>query len=364
MTPVTRRFGSENAFIHITASAESPDTQRRKQERMKTGRFSILAGLLMACSAGLYAQDDLATQLSKVANTNAVNYLSPLLSAWGADLNSGFYHSADLHDVLGFDIGLKAGAVLVKDEDKVFDFILPSQISYTYQGVPFKLTAGVDYDGVISGTPTALGGPDGKAVKVKSTSPFVPLRGQTIFTAPGGFDMKYAPLLMPQAAIGLPFGLEVIGRFVPNITLAHDAGKVSFIGFGIRHSLDQYIPMMPVDVSIHFVTQKLTMSDVNDNKILGASGTAYGVEVSKSLVLFTVYGGYQIEKSSWTLEPYSYYEPSTATSIKTPGFSVDGQNTSRFHAGVRFLLLIVNVHADYSFAKQPVVAVGVGVSFR
>jgi hypothetical protein len=47
-----------------------------------------------------------------------------------------------------------------------------------------------------------------------------------------------------------------------------------------------------------------------------------------------------------------------------PGFSVDGQNTSRFHAGIRVLLMVVNIHADYSFAKQPVVAVGLGVSFR
>jgi len=331
---------------------------------MKAARFVVLAGLLMVSSLSVYAQDDLSKQLTKVAGANAVNYLSPLLSAWGADLNSGFYHSADLHEILGFDVGLKAGAVLVTDQDKVFDFTLPDQISYTYQGVLFKLTAGVDYDKVISGTPTALGDPAGKAVKVKSTSAFVPLRGQTIFTTPQGFDMKYAPLLMPQAAIGLPFGLEVVGRFVPNITLPNDVGKANFIGFGIRHSIDQYIPLMPIDVAVHFMTQKLTISDMNDNKILGASGTAYGIEVSKSLVLFTIYGGYQIEKSSWTLEPYSYFDPSTSKSIDIPGFSVDGKNTSRFHAGVRLLLLIVNVHADYSFAQQPVLTAGVGISFR
>jgi hypothetical protein len=335
---------------------------------MKTRRFIAIAGFLLAFSAGVYAQEDLSTQLSKVAGTNAANYLSPLLSAWGADLNSGFYHSADLHDVLGFDVGLKAGAVLVNDQDRVFDFVLPSQIIFKYQGVDFPLTAGVDYDNVISGSPTAVGDRTGKtvALKVKQTSSYIPLRGQTIFslTTPGGFDMKYAPLLMPQAAIGLPFGLEVVGRFVPNITLANNVGKVNFIGFGLRHSLDQYIPMMPIDVAIHFMTQKLTFSDMNDNKIMGASGTAYGIEVSKSLVLFTLYGGYQIEKSSWTLEPYKYFDPATSVSITAPGFSVDGQNTSRFHAGVRVLLLIVNVHADYSFAKQPVVAVGVGVSFR
>jgi hypothetical protein len=324
---------------------------------MKAARFVVLVGLMIVFSLGVDAQDDLSKQLTKVAGVNAVNYLSPLFSAWGADLNSGFYHSADLHEVLGFDLGLKVGAVLLKDEDKAFDFLLPEQIKYN--GVTFK--AGVDYDKAIPGSPTAVGASTGKtvAVKLKTT-------GQPILnvTTPGGFDMKYVPLLMPQAAIGLPFGLEVVGRFVPNITLPNNVGKVNFIGFGIRHSLDQYIPLMPIDVAVHFMTQKLTISDMNDRKILGASGTAYGIEVSKSLALFTVYGGYQIEKSSWTLEPYNYFDPSTSTSIGIPGFSVDGKNTSRFHAGVRLLLLIVNVHADYSFAQQPVLTAGVGISFR
>jgi len=309
------------------------------------------------------AQDDLGKQLSKVAGQNAINYLAPVLSAWGADLNSGLYHSADLHDILGFDVGVKIGVVMVKDEDRVFDLMLPDQIKYG--GV--TLNAGVDYDKVISGSPTALGESNGKAVTVRSTSAFVPLRGQTIFTSPRGFNMKSASLLMPQAAVGLPFGLEVIGRFVPNTTLPDNAGKVNFIGFGIRHSIDQYIPLCPIDLSIHFMTQKLTVSNMNDRKILGASGIAYGVEVSKSLALLTVYGGYQIEHSEWDVDLYSA-DPSLTQFVGTPetidGFHVDGKNTSRFHAGVRLLLAIVNVHADYSFATQPVIAAGVGISLR
>jgi hypothetical protein len=324
-------------------------------------------GCLAFFSLTSTAQDDLGKQLSKVANQNAINYLSPVLAAWGADLNSGLYHSADLHDILGFDVGLKVGAVMVKDDDRVFDLVLPDQMAFTYNGIRYTLIADRDYDKVIPGAPTALGDPNGKAVTVKSTSPLVPLRGQTIFTSPKGFNMKFASLLMPQAAIGLPFGLEVIGRFVPNITLPDDAGKVNFIGFGIRHSIDQYIPLLPIDVSIHFMTQKLTISDMNDHKIISASGTAYGIEVSKSLALLTVYAGYQIEKSAWDVDLYNS-DPSLTQFIGTPvtidGFHVDGKNTSRFHAGVRLLLAIINVHADYYFATQPVVAAGVGISLR
>ena len=333
---------------------------------MRSRNLILLVGCVAFFSLPSTAQDDLGKQLSKVANQNAINYLSPVLSAWGADLNSGLYHSADLHDILGFDVGLKVGAVMVKDEDRVFDLVLPDQMAFTYNGIRYTLKADEDYDRKISGAPTALGDPNGKAVIVKSNK-YSFLQGKTIFTSPRGFDMKFAALLMPQAAVGLPFGLEVIGRFVPNTTLPNDAGKVNFIGFGIRHSIDQYIPLLPIDVSIHFMTQKLTISDMNDRKILGASGIAYGIEVSKSLALLTVYGGYQIEHSEWDVDLYNP-DPSLTQFIGTPvtvdGFHVDGKNTSRFHAGVRLLLAIINVHADYSFATQPVIAAGVGISLR
>jgi hypothetical protein len=333
---------------------------------MRSRNLIVLAGCLAFFSYMSTAQDDLGKQLSKVASQNAINYVSPVLSAWGADLNSGLYHSADLHDILGFDVGLKVGAVIVKEEDRVFDLVLPNQMTFTYNGIKYTLNAPADYDNVISGAPTALGDPNGKAVTIKSTSSLVPLRGQTIFTSPGGFDMKFAALLMPQAAVGLPFGLEVIGRFVPNTTLPSNAGKVNFIGFGIRHSIDQYIPLCPIDISIHFMNQKLTISDMNDRRILGASGIAYGIEVSKSLALLTVYGGYQIEHSEWDVDAYSP-DPSLTQftgPVTIDGFHVDGKNTSRLHAGVRLLLAVINIHADYSFATQPVIAAGVGISFR
>ncbi|MEX2089869.1 MAG: DUF6588 family protein, partial [Bacteroidota bacterium] len=190
------------------------------------GRAMVLGACIVMLTASLQAQDDLGKQLSKVAGLNAKNYLGPFLSGLGADLNSGLYHSADLHEVLGFDIGLKVGAVMVKDEDRVFDLEMPDQVTY----LGFTLQAGTDYDKIITGSPTVLGDKGGKEVKVKSTSSYIPLRGQTLFTTPSGFNLKYLPLVAPQASIGLPLGLEVIGRFIPTVSLPEDAGKVNFVG--------------------------------------------------------------------------------------------------------------------------------------
>jgi hypothetical protein len=326
-----------------------------------------IVAVTVSCSLiSLAQQDDLGKQLSKVAGENAVNYLSPLLSGLGADLNSGIYHSAELHEVLGFDIGVKLSAVIPRAGDKSFDFVLPDQI--TYQGV--TLNAGVDYDKAVPGSPTALGEKSGRAVKLKSTSSYYGLLGgQTIFTTPQGFNLKAVPLLVPQASVGLPLGFEVIARFIPTMkvppsSFGDPVGKLNFFGFGIRHDIDQYIPLCPVDIAIHFMTQKLTLSDNNDNKILSGSGIAYGVEVSKSFALLTLYGGFQLEKSKWDIESYTYSDPFSNTEVQLSGFSVDGKNSSRFHAGIRLLLLIVNIHADYSFAAQPVITAGVGISFR
>src|SRR3972149_5095287 len=200
------------SILQLTTTSTSP---HRDDNQMKLGRIHAVAVSILFLTFTAIAQDDLGKQLAKVAGQNAVSYVSPLLSGLGADLNSGLYHSADLHEILGFDVGVKLSAVTPKDEDKVFDFVLPDQI--TYSGV--TLQAGIDYDKVITGSPTALGEKSGREVKVKSTSSFVPLQGQTIFTTPQGFNLKGVPLIVPQAAVGLPLGFEVIGRFIPTTTV-------------------------------------------------------------------------------------------------------------------------------------------------
>ncbi|MCI0708213.1 MAG: hypothetical protein L0Y80_12115 [Ignavibacteriae bacterium] len=331
---------------------------------MKLFRLTLLFSTLSLFAGAQIAnaQDDIGSQLSKVSGENAPNYLSPFLSGLGADLNSGIYHSADLHSVLGFDIGVKFTSILVQDDDKMFDFVMPDQI----QTIFGTLQAGQDYDKIISGSPTLLGGETGIDVKVKDTSPNVPARGQTIFSTPPGSNLKLVPLIVPQASVGLPFGIEVTGRFIPTVSLG-DVGKVNFLGFGLRHDIDQYIPVpLPIDIAAHFMTQSLTFSDKDDKKILSGSGTAFGLEVSASALIFTLYGGLQLESSSWDIESYEYTDESSGTpvTVQIPGFSVDGKNKSRFHAGVRFILAVINIHADYSFANQPVITAGLGISFR
>lgn len=320
--------------------------------------------IVVATGLAVSQQNDLGKQLTLIIGANANNYLEPLASGLGAALNSGFYHSADLHSVLGFDIGIKVGLASIADEHKTFDFVLPNQLKYTdpATSTSFTLNANTDYNPIVHNSPTFAGAKTGQPVVVSQSTSYPVLRGRTIFVTPQGFDYSRLPLFAPQASIGLPFGIEVIGRFLPSTNIG-DAGKVNFIGFGLRHDIDQYIPFCPVDIAIHFMTQKVTVNDKSGNKVMSLSGTAFGAEVSKSLLILTLYGGFQIESSKLTVDSYTP-DPILGQTTTVGGFSIDGANKTRALVGVRFLLAVINIHADYSFSKYPVATAGVGITFR
>lgn len=329
---------------------------------MKSLRRTFVLAVLMAASVQFGAAQDLSAQLSKLFGKNAMNYVKPIVQGWGADLNSGFYHSADLHDILGFDVQLKLSAARLSEEDKWFNFEMPDQITYN----AFTLRAGTDYEKFVR-TPTAVGAKGETIVRTKSTS-IVP--NQEIARLPGGYDLPISPLIVPQAAIGLPFGLEVMGRFIPTTTLSSegtDIGKVNFLGFGVRHDIDQYIPApLPIDIAVHFMTQKFNFKDASDNNLISATATAYGIEASAKALIFTLYGGFQLESSKFTIGPYTatFKEGTQTRTVRVEEFEIEGKNRSRFHAGLRLILLIVNLHADYSFAETPVITVGAGITLR
>jgi hypothetical protein len=318
----------------------------------------VLCGLVVLLGVS-NAQDDLAAKLSQMGFDAAKGYTGPILSGWAADINSGFYYSADLHDVLGFDVGVKLSLSRPSTEDKTFTIDMPGTITYAGQ----TLTRTTHYPASVTAN-SSVG--DKAVTEVRTTAAagggLIPA-GTLIMTLPGGFDLPAIPLPMPQVNVGLPLGLEVMARFVPTIS-AGDAGKFSLTGFGVRYSIDQWIPLFPIDIAAHFFTQKMSFKDKNDKDIFTGSGTAYGVEVSKKLFILTVYGGFQLEKGKMELGSFTGKDPSTGFPVTIPGFTVDGKNTSRITLGARILLLLINAHVEYSIAKNPVITAGVGISIR
>jgi hypothetical protein len=348
-------------------------------------RYLLLVTCIMIGATSVVVAQDLSAELSRVGTLNVKNYVNPIFNGFAADLNSGFYHSADLHGVLGFDVGVKVGFSLITASDKKYDFITPDSIGIKNPAnlaQTISLKAGRDYDAVVSGVPTAVGDKNTKfyvkMIRATGTTPedivkqgiydnLITQHGSNnLFQIPNGFDLPAVPLPMPQAAIGLPFGLEVIIRFIPTVS-AGNVGNFNYMGFGLRYNVDQWVPMLPLDVAVHFMTQKMYFKSKDDKDIFNASGTAYGVEVSKKLLFLTVYGGFQLEKATFTLSQIDgkFTTPDgTETPFTIPETTFEGQNKSRATLGLRLLLAVVNLHAEYSFAKTPVAAIGVGISLR
>lgn len=305
-------------------------------------RIRLLAGALLVTVPALTFAQDLGDQIKQLARVNAERYVTPLMNGWGVALNSGIYHTADVHGILGFDVHVKLTGALLQESDKSYLFQTP------------------DYPGYVRGG----GAANGYASEVRANSvvgPKTPTEvrannGDLLATIPGGLDIPTTPLILPQVSIGLPFGFEVTARFFPTAKIG-DVGKVNLLGFGVRHDIDQYIPLLPLDVAVHFFTQKLNYEDASGTKLLEATGTAYGVEVSKHLLLLTLYAGFQLESSSVKVGPYTL----AGSPVE---FTIDGNTSSRLQVGARVSLLILNIHADYNIGTTKAFALGVGVSFR
>ena len=169
-----------------------------------------------------------------------------------------------LHDILGFDIGVKVSAALIKDADKTYSFSMPTTLTVPnpyISGENVLLQYGTDYNASYT-LPTAVGakGDDvtlpGTTTQIKNVK--VIYSNQTTATGnqkiplmilPGGFNV--VPLVLPQFDLGLPFGLEVMARYVPKMA-AGDFGKVSLNGFGLRYDIDQWLPLFPINIAVHF----------------------------------------------------------------------------------------------------------------
>jgi len=311
------------------------------------------------------AGDDLGSTLSKLAGDNAKNYVGPLLNGWGADLNSDLYHTADTHDILGFDIQAKLSAAQISSGDKTYDFKMPATFQYTDPfGLQHTFVAGVDYPSTVK-APTAVGSKDTVGVHTFKTANTLQ-QSILIFSHPGGFNLPMVPLVMPQASLGLPFGFEAMVRFIPTVKVG-DVGKVNFLGFGLRADIGKFIPVpLPIDIAVNFATQKFNFKDSSGSNLLQANAKAYGIQVSKTLAVITFYAGFQLEKSSFTVGPYNAQlnTGNTATTVNVPQFTVDGDNSSSLIVGLRLHLAILNIHAEYDIAKTPVLAAGVGFSIR
>lgn len=284
-------------------------------------RSIILCLSVLLLSVGASAQD-LEENIEKYTSANGKRYLQPLADVFGANLNSGFYHTAKVPKFgLHLRVGVSAMYAPVSDAQKTF-------VSVAEDGFP--VPEGMEL-------PTLFGSDDPVNV------------GGVDFS--GVWETSFFPLAVPQITIGAFMGTEMTFRYI-KYKVDDSFGDIRLQGWGVRHSLSQYIFLCPVDIAASYYHQTFDIGEYVE-----ATAAYYGIQASKTLGPLTVYGGFAFEKSTLTLK---YDHVDTATRIQ---FDLEGKNSTRTTLGVALDLFILKIYGDMNIASQTTYSAGIGLGF-
>lgn len=331
-------------------------------------------------------------QILQVLSSDAAKkYVGPIVSGFGSDLNGGWFHRAPTATVFGFDLefGVVAMGTIFNDENKRFtssgifqfdssqaNYLISSINDPNYNSLPsaakeqarrdlINQIRGKDFSVGISG-PTVIGderdsmkikfqggqytislpGGGTQTVNVPATSVTLPVTGLLGDKKILGKNM--VPLATPQLSFGTILGTQATFRYLPEVEINSEIGKVKYFGFGLQHNPAVWFSgEMPIDISASFFTQKLETGSVFEAKT-----TAFGVNASKRLgwgfLNLTPYVGYMVESSTLTFT-YDYMLDTPAGKIPQKiVFELEGENKSRITLGLSIKVLFVNVNADYN----------------
>lgn len=319
---------------------------------------SLLVVFLLLLPVGLKAQKQVTDFLEMgVEDARIVSeaYLQPYGEMLGKSLNGGWYNSAGVHRIGGFDLTFGVNMAMVPDVGKTFDVaaLLP-QMS---EGWSLE-------DQNLNMAPTAAGS------MPEAQRPGLRYHGEPVLTLPNGSGFDKLPAPMVQAAVGLPWDTEVVLRFIPSTSLG-DAGKINLYGFGVKHSLKQYIPFlkrMPMLQSSLMLGYTRLGSDVG---VSYAGGSDQQLEITSGaftsrllvglnmpiLALYTGVG-YGTTNSDFALK--GEY-PGIGQDPFTLGYTTNGVD---FNAGLRLRFGFFAIHGDYTFGDYSMLSAGVGINIR
>lgn len=335
----------------------------------------LIVTIYFAFSTSLLAQgESLEETLQALSEDAAMQYVSPISSAFGSDLNGGWFHKVPQAVKMGFnlEIGLVGMGTFFPDASKSFSVsgkfrfseeearqLVSGQPTNVQDDLVDQITSKYFTVG-ISGA-TVIGSEDDHVMVrfpeqtfTVNGSPYT-VPSQSVDLGFGGFqdlaDLGFLPLASPQVSIGTLYGTQATLRYLPSLTLNNDLGKLKYFGFGIQHNPAVWLSNpIPVDVAVSFFTQNLKIGDLFETK-----ATAFGLNVGKrfgtSLLNVTPYGGFLFESADMEVTyTYTVVTPS-GTYKERVNFKLEGENKNRFILGLSLRLLAVNLNADYNFSK-------------
>jgi hypothetical protein len=267
-------------------------------------------------------------RLAQLGEDNVSDYIRPFVTSLGTAMNSNGYYTADISSMLSLSLSFRGMYILIPSDQKNFT---PKLNEAGYDAT--KQTATVYGD-----KGAAYAGPLGYIVM------------------PPGINRSFVPVAYPQVSASI-LGTQVILRYLPPTQIA-DNNDLSIFGFGIAHSISQYIPLFPIDLAVQFLYNKVEVSD-----IMKLNNVAFNVHASKTLGPLTPYVGIQYEKSTLDLNYTIKGESPGLATNQTISASVEGDNNFRATVGAALELAVIILNADFSISAQPVVSGGITLAF-
>ncbi len=265
----------------------------------------------------LFSQDAVSEALSQLSSANVRGYVQPIVDGFGANLNSGLYHTPGL-DRGGIHARLEiVGSGTLVGEPQRYYYAMPPE--------PF------DQEPVR--TATILGG-----------------IGNTV-TGPGGVEYQFQN---GQIRTDL-FGTEAIVRYavIPSV---RDFPRTSLVGYGLRHSISQHLPMLPFEATVGAFRQDLRVGD-----IISVKSANVALMLGKTVSLFTLYGGVQYE--STVIDVNYTYTGYGATPDTKVHLSYSSDNVLRWTTGFGINLVGLNLSTDIGVGRVTVVTGSLGLGF-
>ncbi len=341
----------------------------------------LISGLLF------FAEKSEAQTLDKTLNglseKAAVAYVQPAISAFGSNLNSGWFSGSPGNKFLGLDFSLKifAAGSFFNDANRNFSVSAPYRFTspevdeiLKNSGFTPSLPGYAELKNemlqqafrVIIYGPTIVGSAD-EHMKIKFEGAVI--NNQAVASTTIDVDevtglLDNIPILPTpgiQLNLGTVYGTQVALRWLPKINL-EDIGDLSLFGFGVLHNINSWIPVpLPLDFSLGFFTQKLMVSDVFESK-----ATQFGAYVSQQIgigVSVTPYVGITYETSS-TNVTYNYtYDTPAGDITEKIKFDLESENKMGLTLGAKFSLFFFNIAADYKIAKTKTATVAMFYEF-
>jgi hypothetical protein len=385
--------------------------------------FSIIV-IILLFSGIQYAvaqqqEKGLKETLQDLSEDVAKQYVSPLSSAFGANLNSGWFHRAPRAKIFGlnFEFGVVMMASLFPEGRRSFETAarfrfneeearkmveqadVDGYVEQTYGAAPTQVQEYIAdqiedylveqitgrYQNVKASGATIIGSQEdsikikfpGQDVNYQTTITYNDIdypidhtfhvQDQTIVMPIAGFKeelggAQWMPFIVPQLKVGTLLGTQITFRFkIPVKNEAYDE-YIRYFGFGVQHNPALWLgEKLPFEMALSFFTQKLTVGDIFE-----VNTHSFGLNLSKQLgwrfLNLTPYVGYMYENAKMKVT-YEYIIETPIVTVSEPiEFELVSENKSRFTLGMNVRIAIFNLNLDYSWAKYNSLSAGLNLA--